>query len=83
MSLFKLDQAPKNWNPGHGDPVATEAGWVDPITGEILCAIGKLIEKRRNYLDAGSDNILLEDGSLFLLEQDLDSDHAPDYLTLG
>lgn len=78
MALWSLTDRP-TWAP---NAIQTARGWEDPVTGEILVAIGKLPAKRRSNLDSTLDNLLLEDGNLFLLEQDLSTDQAPDYLTL-
>lgn len=64
----------------HPDCIATEEGWVDAQTGEILVAISNLATKRRNYLDQLQDhNLLLEDGGLLMIEQDM-GDSQPDFL---
>lgn len=45
MSLWTKDQPPVFHNPKHGEAVQTKAGWVDPVTGEVLVAISDLTTK--------------------------------------
>lgn len=45
MPLWTKDKPPLFHNPGRGEAVQTEAGWVDPVTGEVLVAISNLTTK--------------------------------------
>lgn len=45
MPLWTKDQPPTFRNPKHGEAVQTKAGWVDPVTGEVLVAISDLTTK--------------------------------------
>lgn len=78
MAAWSLTNKP-NWV---GNAIQTDSGWVNPVTGEILVAIGRLPKKRQKFLDGNTNNLILEDGGLFVLEQDLDSNQTPDYLSL-
>jgi len=51
MPLWTKDKAPLFGNPKRGEAVQTAAGWVDPITGEVLVAISDLTTK------AGAANV--------------------------
>lgn len=76
MSLWTLDQKP-TWFP---NAVESDAGWINPDTGEILVAISQLSLKRRNFLDQQTPfNLLLEDGGAFLLEPNI-GDEGVDFL---
>ena len=66
----------------HPNCVVTPAGWKDKDTGELIVAMRNLVEKRREDLDQSEDQLLLEDGFFFVLEQDLGDDLAPDYILL-
>ena len=45
MSLWTLNQPPPFKNPKGRELIATERGWTDPDTGEVLVAIGNLSTK--------------------------------------
>lgn len=45
MPLWTKDRPPVFRNPKHGEAVQTKAGWVDPVTGEVLVAISDLTTK--------------------------------------
>ncbi len=77
MSLWGLNKKP-TFLP---NAIATARGWVDPSTGEIVVAISQLEEKRHDFLDDSAENLLLEDGGLFLLEPNI-GDEGPDFLVL-
>lgn len=78
MPLWELNQPPL-FKP---DAVATRTGWMDPVTGEILVAIGSLPTKRRNLIDDGIDNLTLGDGFDLLLNTVSDETIAPEFLSL-
>jgi hypothetical protein len=64
MGTWKYDQPP-TWK---RDAVATNAGWCHPKTGEVLACCPHLKRKRRKKLDEADENLITEDGSLFVLE---------------
>lgn len=68
MTLWTLVKKPTF----HPDAVATESGWADPNTGELYVTIRQLPEKRREFTELPVANIMMEDGSFLLLEDDSD-----------
>ena len=49
--------------------IATEEGWVESTTGEIVVAISNLWSKRRIETEEAIDQYMLEDGNFLLLEE--------------
>lgn len=77
MGTWKYDQPP-TWRK---DAIPTDAGWVHPVTGEILAACPQLLRKRRTKLDNNESNLRLENNGLFVLEM-ANPDGTPNYLLL-
>ena len=78
MPLWGYNKRP-TWAPF---AVVDEKGWINPQTGEVLVAFGNLDERRIEFLDPSLDNLLLENGGFFLLEEDILNDRGVDFLTL-
>ena len=66
MGTWKYDQPP-TWR---RDAIATNAGWCHPKTGEVLACCPRLKRLRRQKLDETDENLITEEGSLFVLEQE-------------
>lgn len=77
MGTWKYDKAP-SWKK---DAVASDQGWRHPKTGELLVSCPKLKRKRRTKLDITDENLVTEDDSLFLLEED-NPDTTENYVDL-
>ena len=64
--------------------IATEAGWVNAVTGELVIAISNLLEKRREVTDEAVDQYLLENGNFLLLETtDIEDYNRPLFYVLN
>lgn len=77
MGTWKYDQAP-TWK---RDATAKSMGWCHPKTGEVLACCRRLKRKRREKLDNEDENLLTEDGSLFILEKE-NPDTTENYVDL-
>ena len=78
MGLWSLTQPPVYFN----NCSATEAGWVDNVTGELLVALPGLVDRRLDALDADLSQFTLENGSGFIqMEETIQADgYKPQYL---
>lgn len=77
MGTWKYTQPP-TWRK---DAIATEAGWCHPKTGELLACCRGLLKLRRKQLDEEDSNLVTEDGSLFVLENQ-NSDRTENFFDL-
>jgi hypothetical protein len=77
MGTWKYTQPP-TWRK---DAVATSRGWCHPKTGEVLVCCRGLLKLRRKKLDEEDSNLITEDDSLFVLENQ-NSDRTENFFDL-
>jgi hypothetical protein len=67
------------------DSVATDSGWVDPVTGELLVAIRQLRDKRRDFIDGEICQLIVDEvaGDNIFLTLSPDDGDRPVYLVLN
>lgn len=66
------------------DAIATQSGWIDAVTGEILVAIRQLRDKRRDFIDTETNQLIVGDvgGQNIFLTLSPDDGDRPVYLVL-
>lgn len=64
--------------------IATESGWINPQTGEVLVAIRQLRTKRRDFVDSELCQLIVDevDGDNIFLTLSPDDGDRPVYLVL-
>ena len=64
--------------------IASQSGWINPDTGEVLVAIRQLIDKRRDFIDTQICQLIVgeESGDNIFLTLSPDDGDRPSYLIL-
>lgn len=80
MPLWGYDDKPEFFP----NAIATESGWVNPETGEILVAIRQLRTKRRDFIDENLAQLIVDEvgGDNIFLTLSPDDGDRPVYLVL-
>ena len=80
MSSWGYDQKPTFFP----NAIATESGWINPDTGEILVSIRQLETKRREFIDTNTSQLIVNQvsGENFFLLISPDDGDRPSYLVL-